>query len=261
MKDNKDLTKFRTRYFRNYDEIIKHFKDGAKDLIEILFKAQTGDRPDGYFYDGINSTLYIFEHFEFDCSPNKKSGSKLRENTSFVKKEISKEISNSSSTTYDSTKIIEQGYRTKHGSSITYYIGQDGDKYRDNYISNFKKVFENHKNKIENYIINCKNIIKEIPTKIITTFLIEDITMFGTHYKNGSVRADVVNLLATQQFFNIFKDSKVDVVIFGELDSHFVDICDKDILSSDDSKNLIDLMTQEFYIIPAAPLISSARKS
>lgn len=62
------------------------------NIIEKLFNCKLFEHPDGYFWDKENSILYIFEHFEFDCSPNTKDGSKLRKSEATVSLKEKKEI-------------------------------------------------------------------------------------------------------------------------------------------------------------------------
>ena len=40
------------------------------------------------------------------------------------------------------TKVIEQGYSVSVDDTITYHIGENGDKYRDNYIDIFLNHFQ-----------------------------------------------------------------------------------------------------------------------
>ena len=60
--------------------------------MDKLFKCIPFEHPDGYYFDSKESVLYIFEHFEFDCSPSSNYGSKLRRNESIVLKKENNEI-------------------------------------------------------------------------------------------------------------------------------------------------------------------------
>ncbi len=227
-------------------------------LVEIFMLCKDFDRPDGYYYDKTSSTLYVFEHFEFDCSRTNRNGSSLRRSTKQVNQEVEREIK-SSVTDYDSVKVIEQGYGEKNGNKITYVMGADGDKYRDNYITNFKKFYKDHNSKVQEYIENCKKEIGVTPQKAIVSFLVEDVTVFGTHYKTNNNMGDSVILLFTKQFLEIFKNSSVDYVFFATLNDRYLVICDRSIINDDPSK-YIDLLNEEFYIIPAVPVITAAKK-
>ena len=267
MSDNKvkkEVSDFRIKYILNNVSsniaclTLSGNRQPFEKLIDILMQSKDFDRPDGYCFDQATSTLYIFEHFVFDCSPTNRNGSSLRRNTTKVNQEVEREIK-SSVTTYDSVKVIDQGYSVKDGNKITYIMGADGDKYRDNYIASFKKIYEDHNGKVDEYIESCKKEIGITPNKVIISFLVEDVTVFGTHYKRNGNIGDPVILLSTKQFLEIFKNSKVDYVFFGSLNERYLVICDRSILNDDPSK-YIDLLNEEFYIIPAAPLFTAAKK-
>lgn len=259
-----EVSEFRTKYISNNVRsnvaclTLSGDQQPFVKLIEILMRSKDFDRPDGYYFDQATSTLYIFEHFAFDCSPTNRNGSSLRRNTRQVNQEIEREIK-SSVTDYDSTKVIDQGYSVKNGNKITYIMGADGDKYRDNYIASFKKFYEDHNGKVNEYIENCKNEMGITPDKVIISFLVEDVTVFGTRYKRNGNIGDPVILLSTKQFLEIFKNSKVDYVFFGALNDRYLVICDRTIINDDPSK-YIDLLNEEFYIIPAAPVFTAAKK-
>ena len=263
-KVKKEVSAFKTKYISNnvHSNVACLTLSGNQQpfvkLIDVLMQSKDFDRPDGYYFDQETSTLYIFEHFAFDCSPTNRNGSSLRRNTTQVNQEVEKEIE-SAVADYDSVKVIDQGYSVKNGNKITYIMGANGDKYRDNCIASFKKFYEDHNGKVDEYIENCKNEIGITPNKVIISFLVEDVTVFGTHYKrNGNIGEPVI-LLSTKQFIEIFKNSKVDYVFFGSLNDCYLVICDRSILN-DDSSKYVDLLSEEFYIIPAAPLFTAAKK-
>ena len=64
---------------------------------------------------------------------------------------MEREIKNSTQT-YNSIKPIIQGYGVKNGNSTTFYMGENGDKFRNNYINNFKSQFEKHSIKVQDGI-------------------------------------------------------------------------------------------------------------
>ncbi|MDE7439179.1 MAG: hypothetical protein K2N23_01535, partial [Clostridia bacterium] len=163
-------------------------------------------------------------------------------------------------TDYNSEKIIEQGIGIKQGNTVTYYIGDNGDIYRNNYIANFQKSYEAHSNKLKEYIENCKQDIGVEPNKVITTFLIEDITLGGTYYKNSNgIMGAPVNLISTKQFLELFRNSSIDYVLFGRLQDQLLTICDREIID-DSTIQYVDLYQKEFFIFPAIPQITVARK-
>lgn len=230
------------------------------DVIEALIHCKDFEKPDGYFFDEKTSTLYIFEHFAFDCSEQTKyGGSTLRRNINMVDKEIAYEIENSDKT-YNSVKIIAQGDGVNNGNTTIYYMNTDGDKYRNNYIKNFREQYEKHSKKIQDYISHCKQEINATPSKILTVFVIEDVTMGGTCYINQNKIREAVNLLFTQQFLETFNNSKIDYVFFGRLHDNVLTICDRSI-ANDSLFKYIDLQNLEFNIFPAMPKITYAVKT
>lgn len=263
-KAKNEISAFRSKYILNNVSsnvallTISRNQQSFVKLIEIFMQCIDFDRPDGYYCDKTSSTLYVFEHFTFDCSPTNRNGSSLRRNTKQVNQEVEREIK-SSVTDYDSVKVIEQGYSKKNGNKITYVMGADGDKYKDNYIVNFKKFYEDHNGKVQEYIENCKNEIGVTPQKVIVSFLVEDVTVFGTHYKTNNNMGEPVILLFTKQFLKIFRNSSVDYVFFATLNDRYLVICDRSIINDNASK-YIDLLNEEFYIIPAVPVITAAKK-
>ena len=158
-------------------------------IFKWLEKAVDFERPDGYYYDGTNKLLVIFEHFEIDCSerPTKKGkplGSTLHKNRVIVHKEIQKEINSCNDICYESAKGIEQGYYSQNDNTKTFYMGQDGDKYRNNFINNFLESFGEHAKKVAEYKNNIINELKIQPLETKVCFIIEDKTLFGSHYLN-----------------------------------------------------------------------------
>lgn len=226
-------------------------------LIDALIKCNDFDRPDGYFYDPETSSLYVFEHFEFDSSKNTRDGSKLRRSIAETERDIDKEM-NAATSVYNSVKSIKQGIGVRDGNRIIYCVGQNGDIYRDNYIDNFKKAYKAHSERLREYIERCKQEIKSDPNTVKTVFIIEDITLGGTYYKNANGIGDPVILLSTRQFIDIFKRSRVDYIIFGRLQERAVFICDRSMIDVDPAE-FTDLNEKELYIFPAMPQITCAK--
>ncbi|MCI8343154.1 MAG: hypothetical protein HFE25_01725 [Clostridia bacterium] len=261
-KQNKsEIETFKKRYlYKNLNSfaISNNHPNSFDNILNALKQCKNFERPDGYFFDEETATLYIFEHFEFDCSETNRNGSKLRKNISKVNNEIESEIKNSAQS-YNSTKAIVQGYGVKDGNSTIFYMGKDGDKFRNNYIKNFKRQFERHSSKIQDYIDHCKQEINATPIKILTIFVIEDITMGGTYYKHLNGMGEPVILPTTKQFVEIFKNSKIDYVFFGMLQYSDLIICDRSI-TNDNLDKYIDLYSKEFFVFPMMPQITVAKK-
>lgn len=219
-------------------------------VMEALIHCNDFERPDGYFYDEKTSTLYIFEHFVFDCSEDKQyCGSTLRRNVNKVNKEIECEIENSS-TTYNSVKVISQDDGIQNENTITFDMRADGNKFRNNYIKNFREQYEKHSKKIQDYIAHCIQEIVVTPSKIVTAFVMEDVTMGGTCYKNQNGVRESVNLLFTKQFVETFSGSEIDYVFFGSLQDRILTVCDKSI-KNDDLTKYQDLLNIDFDVFPA----------
>lgn len=260
-KVKNEVSRFRTKYFDKNTGIylmsLSNGQQGIEKVIDILKRSKDFERPDGYYFEHESLTLYIFEHFEFDCSPRIGNGSSLRRNSQEANNSIEQEIANSGEE-YNSVKVIVQGY-SKEDDETTFVMGADGDKYRDNYIAHFTKAYNDHAVKIQKYIDNCKKEIGIMPQKVVTSFLIEDVTVFGTHFKKGNGMGDPVVLTYTKQFIEVFQSSIVDYVFFGSSNDGYLIICDRSI-ANDDLSKYIDLLNEEFYIIPAAPLYTAAIK-
>ena len=244
------------KLFEKCTSTINTYKS-VNSLVEALINSLDFDRPDGYWYNEATSILYIFEHFSFDCSVNiKHGGSTLRLNRNKVSNEINKEIENTQSK-YSSVKVIEQGIGIKNGNTITYKMGEYGDIYRNIYIENFYYGYNGHAENLQKYIEHCLKEIKVTPNKIVTTFLIEDVTMCGTYYNNNKCMGEPVNLLMTKQFVEAFKNSKIDYVFFGSYQG--ISFCDRSIINCVLDK-FIDLTNKELYILPSMFNITSATK-
>ena len=252
-----EVSSFKKRY-------LTYFKNNySKDNIcNWLEQAVDFERPDGYYYDSKTRLLIIFEHFVFNCSENiikkgKSQGSLLHKELNDKYHEVQKEIQ-SATDNYESTKVIMQGYYEKNGNKTVIKIGENGDKYRNNYINNFKTAFNEHSAKIDEYkdnlIINLN--IKPLETKVV--FLIEDTTMFGSKFlEKGNSPWKPVILTNTLQFQDIINNSNVDFVIAAcQNGDGGVNIGYKN-----DSSNKIDLNQTEFYIIAGAPYITFAKKT
>ena len=251
----KEVTLFKNHYI-DYLKI----NNSNSDICVWLENAVDFEGPDGYYFDSSKNLLVIFEHFDIDCSERiikkgKDHGSTLRKNSNEKYKEVQEEIQTSDDY-YESTKIIRQGYYEQDGNNITYHFGRDGDKYRNNYINNFRKSFENHCKNIENYKNKVIDILKIQPLEIKVCFLVEDKTMFGTYYLNAKKsQGEPVVLTDTLQFQTIINHSNVDCVVFGQ-QHEIVGVGYK----GDSELNKIDLNKKEFWIIPASPYITVAKK-
>lgn len=242
---------FKSYYKDGYDSIeyyILEDREFGRKIIDGLFKCIQFEHPDGYFYDKNVNTVYIYEHFSIDCSPTKKGSSRLRQSSSMVNKKENKYIEN---TEKDDTieSVVEQGYCKDN----VYYVGADGDKYRDNYLNNFIRLFNEHSSQIEKYKIDCCKNLGFEPKKYIICFVIEDYTLFGTRFKEDKKIGDFVNPLVTKNFAEILLNSDIDAFIFNSVENpKMLTVLTKNSLKKINLDSLIDLKDKEFYIIPAA---------
>lgn len=260
IQQKNEITLFKQYYFvKNlntkgtieYNSVSYNQPHTFDDIIHALLYCIDFEQPDGYYFDNKTSTLYIFEHFVFDCSRTNRRGSTLRRNICKVNKEVGLEAKNLSEDKIIIKNII-QGGDVQSGDAAIIHVGQDGEKFRSNYIENFKRQYTNHAMKISDYITHCKQKINVTPNKIITSFLIEDVTLGGTCYKNQNGIREAVNLLLTKQFLEIFSGSPVDYVFFGNLGDDSLTVCDKSIVNDNPSKYM-NLLTTDFIVFSAMP--------
>lgn len=257
MMSKGEITHFKNNYHSQIEYLSK--KD---NYCKFLLKAMDFERPDGYYYDKNNDSLVIFEHFEIDCSERvdkngKPLGSILRKNSSDKNKEIKKELKSCSEASYESVKLIEQGYYEENDNGKTFFIGKDGDKYRNNYVANFQQSFNSHNKSKLDYINRVVAHLGIHPQEVKIAFVIEDKTLFGTYYKTKNNNFDspviLTNTLQLQETLNL---SDVDCVIFASPQHEIVSIAHK----GDSVTDKIDLQEKEFFILPLGPLITSAIK-
>lgn len=231
--------------------------DSINMIISALLGVSLFDAPDGYYYDSDNYILYMFEHFEFDCSPRKKRSSSLRESIS----KANRIICNKSKDENETINVIEQGYSEYIDNKVIYHIGKNGDRYRDNYINNFNYCFIKHCKQIDNYKENCRKIIKGRIDKVITLFVIEDITLGGTYFLKDKSPDVLVNPLMTKQFMEALEDSNVDYLIFNSLHKpSMFSILDKKVINDSLKNKAIDLNSKEFFVFPAMPQFTFYKK-
>lgn len=222
-------------------------------ILEKLLSCKEFECPDGYYFDTKENNLYIFEHFEFDCSPNNKDGSKLRKNESIVMKNEEEQIEAGN---HEMVSFIVQGYDKKNSS---YGIGDFGDKYKDNYVKNFTKIFKKHLSQIEKYKENCLKIIKCNLKKIIVSFVFEDAITYGTFYFKNNKINKAVNPLLTLQFIKLLKNSEVDFFIYNSKSMPTqLAVLNKECINDELLNNSIDIEHEEFYIVPVYPKFTYA---
>lgn len=229
--------------------IIAHEIKRCMKILENMFSVHCIDCPDGYVYDANDNLIYIYEHFEIDCSPHSKKGSKLRTSISTVKRETNQEMLNNESG--EITHTVEQGYSyKKDDGTIVYEIGKNGDKYRDNYLNTFYTLFDKHHKHLELYKNNCIKKLGINNPKFKIIFVIEDVTLGGTCLLNGKGYGDLVIPLISKQFKEKLFNSNVDYLIFNSRQFGHLSILDKQCLDKDIICKSFDLNDKEFYVLP-----------
>lgn len=237
--------------------VISNNVEECKKIIKNMVDINYRDCPDGYLYDKKNNIVYIYEHFEIDCSPHNKKGSKLRCNLAKNEREIYREMNENSEG--EILKNIEQGYSTKRKDGVVVFeLYKNGDKYRNNYIYNFNNLFDKHYKQLDLYKKNCINElgIQEVKFKII--FVIEDVTLGGSYYSDGRKKNQPVMPLSTKQFREKLLNSDVDFFVFNSLSNiRLLTVLDKQCLTDEIVKNSIDLTDKEFCIFPSMVQVTS----
>lgn len=208
------------------------------------------DCPDGYFYDKNNNIVYIYEHFEIDCSPYDKKGSQLRKSLAESKRITNKKIKEKKNG--EITTTLDQGYSYIDEEGTRHFeIGKNGDKYRNNYINKFNDCFDTHSKHINLYKENCLKELEIDNAKFKIIFIVEDVTEGGTYYLKGRGYGDCVNPLLTRQFQNKLYNSNVDYLIFSSIQFRSLSILDKKNLNKEVIEKSIDLEKKEFFVAPS----------
>lgn len=261
MADKKEIEKFcnKAKRYKDQNGNVQYISFGADtvDVMNNLFKAENFNHPDGYYYDEIGKTVYIYEHFEFDCSYETHKGSKLRRNSATVDIDEQRKID----ACEDSIEIVSCVAQCNPVNN-TFVVGADGDKFRDNYIENFTNHFNEHYKELEGYKKDCIEKIGVTPEKFVVSFVIEDITLFGTRFSNGKRGiGDPVHPFITKQVLETLKSSDVDFIIYNSTNLPCLSILSNNYISDDVLLKSIDLKTREFYILPAGIKITEFGKT
>ena len=121
-----------------------------------------------------------------------------------------------------------------------------------------KSLVDYSTHKIEEYKNNLIERLKIQPLDIKVCFLVEDKTVFGTHYlSNNNSYGEPVVLTDTLQFQGTINNSNVDYIISGREQDQISCIGCK----GDSEQDKIDLLKKEFFVIPAIPLFTASKKT
>lgn len=260
MADKKEIESFCNKARACMDENGRvqyiSFGSDTSDVMKNLFKAENFNHPDGYFYDENSKTLYLYEHFEFDCSRETRKGSKLRQNSAKVNADEQRKIN----ACEDGIEIVSCVAQCNPVNN-TFVVGADGDKFRDNYIENFTNHFNEHYKELEGYKKDCIEKIGDTPEKYVVSFVIEDITLFGTRFSNGKRgMGEPVHPFIAQQVLETLKSSDIDFIIYNSTNLPCLSILSKNYITDDVLSNAIDLKEKEFYILPGGIKITEVSK-
>jgi hypothetical protein len=162
-------------------------------LVEALWRSTISDRPD--IFSVVDDTIYIFEHFEIDSSPNTKKGSLSRI-------EINKDNQKFKAAVAGKKDAIFHGeLRLKCNSSA--------------YVDNLLNIYKNHYKNIEDYKSNVlKKKDRQKEYKFVITFIIEDKSVFGPLYFDKKGEKKLLLPVFCNEFINEFRnDPNVDNII------------------------------------------------
>ena len=196
------------RYFGQSETVVVRYQGkgiGIKQFKEVFPNGINDDQrpdnlkdsPDLYIKKG--NTVYIIEHFEFDCYKGSKKGSKFRTEEARI------------------DRRFQQIVPTTEGVTALDII--KGERSYSNYLNNVKSLFNRHYEHIPDYIQNLtKAGIIEDGSEIKVVFFIEDVTPLGTRVyprKGEYVGYTVpITLAESSEFLEFFKSKKkVDYVL------------------------------------------------
>ena len=230
------------KYFGKSENATVHFHgsgNGVKKFAELfpdyILKDERPedqrDSPDLYVKK--DNTVYIIEHFEFDCFRSTKKGSKYRVEEARIERGFKKIEPTTDGTISRDTIEAESSY--------------------SDYINNVTKLFKSHSNHIPEYIKHLKerSIIKA-GDMIKVVFLIEHVSPLGTCAynldKGYSGKMVPITLAGSIEFLELMeKDPSVDYVLAcSKVDNHdFIWFIDRDEIE-EYKKEKIDYANMEF---------------
>ena len=177
-----------------YDQEVNYFycgkNNGIKKFLSLFEHGKCvldRNSPDGVIYG--NNTVFIIEHFEFDCYENGRRGSK-------GKRELEGRIAKESKRIF-----AEKANAYNHGTICS------ATSYR-NYVENVKRNFESHYANIKTYKENLRKegIISD-SSNVEVLFFIEDTTPLGTMVQTQSYALPVC-LGQCQEFLALLSTRK-----------------------------------------------------
>lgn len=227
-QERKDLDKY-----INGKEVQFLSKETERIFFEISSNIYEFERPD--FYAVYKNTIYLIEHFEFDCSDkNVFGGSSLHKLTKDIEKEAAERIAMGLN---EFSKTIDCPASAK------------------NYLPNLISVFEKHYRNIEEYKERIKSKLgNNFNLKVV--FVIIDRNNFGSHVlSNGCVR--FVYPTNSREFVEFLRSrEKIDYLLMCQEDyggiGHSLFVSRKQVLSKtyktiEFTKYLLDPITTHIF--------------
>lgn len=179
--------KIKEKYFDGNTYLQAFSKKQAKEVLGILYNIkQYGDANKGPdLISKTNKVIYGIEHFEFDSSKNDRKGSKFKKQIGFIDNIVNNEI-----------KIRDK----VHNTSVL-----ELEQSLNNYIENYKKIYNYHYSRISNYLEHLNNDFPNIDKEI--WFFIEDVTPFGNHYLNKKCEPVLFHPMLSKELIKLYEQS------------------------------------------------------
>lgn len=191
-----EYTKIKLKYFNENTYLTTIEKEKIYDYQNILLNIrQYGDNNKGPdLVSIIDKKIYGIEYFEFDSTKNSGKGSNYKRQLANIDHIVDKEIENKTKVENISPLILDQN------------INQ--------YINNFKKVFNQHYPKIDSYLNNLNSDYPNFEKEI--WFFIEDVTPLGNTYINNSGKPKQFQPMLSLELIELLeKSSKLRGIIIA----------------------------------------------
>lgn len=192
-----ELERIIEKYLRKDGTAIAYYNISEDLINKIISNIGKYERPD--MLSIFDDKILGIEHFEFDSSNSSSKGSEFKKKDYFTKNKINDKIN--------------IGLKDKDSIIVNEQI--DSSSSLDNYFNNFIRNFNNHYEKIDEYI---KHINEDFgyDKEIEILFFIEDVSPLGSYFigKNGNV--NLLNPLYSDDIINLLKECpKVKYIIIG----------------------------------------------
>lgn len=195
-KSRDECLKCLNHYFSESGEMSYNCEDYiVKNIIDIFDRGKYTYRDNPDLYIEFENQILVIEHFEFDWyNTLSKKGSVGRREKARI------------------DRRFEEGSKKEN---VLIHDAFKGETSFDNYISNVKKGFDHHYNRIEEYISNLKAKSVITPEKTVSImFVIENTSPLGCTYEDEQGCVRPCSLAECREFLLHIKDkSKVDYIL------------------------------------------------